>query len=158
MRRIITAAESIADQKRQHPYFKPEVTPEISMIVPGRRALGETWTRVTIGHDADRITVDTAPAEAPADNIPIMAVTGPDAEYAKYILDAQLEKARDRAGQPPRGLTRQEKYDLVNEAWFAFMEQKQLHLMGRSTFGAGINVERQRIVQNPDTRPLMRKE
>ena len=157
MKRVISAADSIAEQKRLHPYMKPEITHEITMLVPGRRALGETWTKVTIGHDAENVTVATEAADAPADGKPIMAVTGADAEYASYILAAQVEKAKARA-VAPQALTKQERYDILNEAWHAFLEQKIRHLKGQSTFGAGGATQRQRVVQNPETRPLMHKE
>ena len=153
----VTAEESIAEQKKAHPYFKPELTHEISMIVPGRRALGESWTKVTIGHDADRIVYQTEAAEAPADGRSIVAVSGEDAEMASYILTAQMEKARSRA-VAPQALTRQERFDLVNAAWHDYVEQKLRMMRGVSTFGAGGAVQRQRVAQNPATRPAMHKE
>lgn len=155
-KRIVKKAESIAEQKAAHPMFEPVVTHDITMVVPGRRALGEDWVKVTIGHDADNIVYDTAPAEAPADRKPIMAVTGPEQEYASYILTAQMEKAKSRA-VAPQELTPKERYDAVNEAWHDYMEEKLRHLRGVSTFGAAGGFQRQRVVQNPNTRPTMHR-
>lgn len=157
MKKPITAAQSIAEQKKAHPYFKPEITHEISMIVPGRRALGESWVRVTIGHDADNMTYHSEAAAAPADGKPIMAVSGQDAEMASYILTSQMEKAKKRA-VAPQALTRQERFDLVNAAWQDYVEQKLRFMKGQSTFGSGGATQRQRITQNPATRPVMFKE
>lgn len=156
-KKIIKAAESIAEQKAAHPMFKPEITHDITMVVPGRRALGEDWVKVTIGHDADNIVYDTAPAEAPADRKPIMAVTGREQEYASYILTAQMEKAKSRA-VTPQDLTPKERYDAVNAAWQDYLEQKVLALRGVSTFGAAGGFQRQRVAQNPNTRPVHHKE
>ena len=153
----VPAAVSVAAQKRLHPYLTPEITQEISMIVPGRRALGEDWVRVTVGHDADNITYSTSPAEAPADGKPIMAVTGRDAECAEYILTAQMEKAKARA-VAPQELTAQERFEAVNVAWLAFIEDKLRYLRGQSTFGPGGFTQRQRVAQNPATRPAWHKE
>ena len=151
-RKTVTSEESIREQKRLHPYMKPEVTPRVSMIVPGARVYGEDFVKVTIGHDADHIVVDSVPTEAPADRKPIIAVVGPDAEYAQYILEAQMEKARERL-VAPQDLTPQERFDAVNAAWHDFVENKLRWLKGQSTFGAGGAAQRQRVVQNPDSRP-----
>lgn len=127
------------------------------MIVPGRRALGESWMRITLGHDADNMTIDSEPCEAPADGKPIMAITGKDAEIADYILTAQMEKAKERA-VAPQELTHEERYELVNAAWHDYVEQKLRALRGQSTFGPGGATQRQRVAQNPATRPAMHKE
>jgi hypothetical protein len=127
------------------------------MVVPGRRALGEDWVQVTIGHDADNITYDTAPAAAPADRKSIMAISGKDQEAARYIIEAQMEKAVSRA-TAPQNLTPKERYDAVNEAWHNFAEQKLRALKGVSTFGSAGSTQRSRVTQNPATRPVMHKE
>lgn len=147
----------MAEQRRLHPLLRPEIHHAISVVVPGRRALGEGWVRVTIGHDADHITYSTEAADAPADGKPIIAVTGADSEIADYILTAQMEKAKERA-VAPQELTPQERYEAVNRAWLDYQEQKLRALRGQSTFGAGGSTQRQRIAQNPETRSQMHKE
>lgn len=149
-----TARQAREEQLKLHPRLKPrDPVPVISMIVPGRRALGEQWSRVTIGHDGDEITIEREDAAAPADNKPIMAVTGPDAEYARYILEAQAEKAQARA-VAPQELTREERFEALNAAWHAYMEQKLRWLNGQTTIGPAGMHQRQRVYQNPATRPL----
>jgi hypothetical protein len=155
-RRVITAEQSIAEQKQAHPFMRAEVIPDISMIVPGRRALGESWQQVVIGHDADNITVQTTDTEAPADGKPIMAMSGPDAMYAKYILDAQMEKAKSRSVLPSE-LSRKENYEALNEAFHNLIEEKLAWLKGRSSFGAAGAIQRQRVVQSPRSRPTWHK-
>lgn len=151
-----TSEDSYREQKKLHPYLP--VTPTeavITMIVPGRRALGETWSKVTIGHDDRDMVVDREDAEAPVGGRPVVAMSGPDAEYTNEILASLAEKA---AGRQLSEMSYAEKYRIANEAWMNFVEQKLKHLKGQSTFGAGVTVQRQRVVQNPETRPVMHKE
>lgn len=157
MTRIVTAEESQREQKRLHPYIKPVQNHEVTMVVPGRRALGESWLRVTLGNDGDNITLSTEATEAPADNKPIMAFTGRDAAVANAIITKQMEMSRGRA-VAPQEMTHEERYALVNAAWQDFMEQKIRALRGQSTFGPGGSSQRQRVHQNPSSRPLMHKE
>jgi hypothetical protein len=157
MTRIVTVEESRREQKRLHPYIKPVSNHAISMIVPGRRALGESWLRVTLGNDGDNITYSTEPTEAPADNKPIVAITGVNAEVAQAIITKQLEMAHGRA-VAPQEMTHEERYALVNAAWHDWIEQKIRALRGVSTFGPGGANQRQRVYQNPSSRPLMHKE
>ncbi|HET6495073.1 MAG TPA: hypothetical protein VFH61_06890 [Thermoleophilia bacterium] len=131
-----------------------EVTNQITMIVPGRRSLGEGWSKVSIGHTADEITVEREDAPAPADGKTITVVAGPDAEYSSYILEAAYEKAAHR---PPAELTAQEIYDATNEAWFAFLEDKARHGRGQTSIGAAGMFQRQRVHQNPETRSTMQR-
>lgn len=125
----------------------------ISIIMPGRRALGETWSRVNIGHTRDEIVVTREDAQAPADGKPFMAVTGPDAVYSEYIIEAMYEKAKNRPPSDP--LSEKERWEVVNEAWFNFMEQKIKYLSGSSQIGPTGLHQRQRVNQNPATRPSL---
>ena len=152
----ITKQQSIEQQMREHPYIKPSTTDQMEMVVPGRRALGEDWVKVTLGHDADQVVIDSVPVEAPADRKPVFVVAGADSEYARYILEAQMEKARQRA-RLPHELSQADKYAALNEAWFNFIEEKLAFLKGKSSFGAGGGIQRQRVVQDPSTRPAHRK-
>lgn len=147
------AEQSYLEQRRMHPYLKPEIAEQVTLIVPGRRALGETWSKVVIGHDGDDITVHREDAQAPADGHSIMVVAGEDSGYTAYILDAAIEKAAERAVAVPE-LTPQERFEAVNEAWQAFMEDKLRHLRGQTTVGRTGMFQRQRVHQNPDSRPV----
>lgn len=128
-------------------------TADHTLIVPGRRALGEEWRKVTIGHTGDRITVDNEPHEAPADGKPIMAMGVSDPGYIDDIIEAQLGKAIERANKPVREMTHDEYTRVINEAFQAWMEQKIRHLRGQTTIGPGGMQQRSRVHQNPATRP-----
>ena len=132
-----TDAEYEAEQKRLHPYIKPDAPKQmLSLVTPGRRALGETWSKVVISTTPGGLTMRREDAEAPADGSAIVACAGSDSVYADYIIEAQFAKARERSVQPHE-LTEQEKFDAINEAWQAFMEQKVRRLRRQSSFGAG---------------------
>lgn len=131
------AADVTAEQKRLHPYIVPdEHEPIVTLIMPGRRALGEQWTKLTIGQQNGEMTYDTAPSERPADGKAIMAVAGADAEYARYIVEAQMEKAQERA-VAPQELTAEERFEALNMAWQDFCEQKLRAFKGQTTIGPG---------------------
>ena len=145
-----TEEESLAEQRKAHPLIKPKpMTQEMTMVVPGPRALGIPWEKVTIGHDGNDIVERREPTEAPATNQPIMALSGPDAGYANEIMEALIEKAKDKANGIQE-LTQAEAYAAVNEAWHAHIEQKLRWLKGISSFGAGGAIQRQRVVQGED--------
>lgn len=147
------ADQARAEARRLHPFIKNvEPAAVITMIVPGRRALGEHWSLVTIGHDGHDLTVERQAAEAPADLRPIVAVSGPDAEYTRYILEAQVEKAQQRAATVDE-LSHRERHEAINAAWQAYVEDKLRWLRGQTTIGPGGMQQRQRVYQNPDTRP-----
>ena len=57
----------------------------VTMIVPGRRALGETWNRVEIGQTPDGLVVERSDAkdhgiDAPANARPLIAIGAKDKE------------------------------------------------------------------------------
>jgi hypothetical protein len=116
----------------------------LSMITPGRRALGEDWSQVDIGTSGDEITLEVAPAEAPAHNRPIIVVNEGEAEMTAYILEASIEKAKELAKRPEE-LTAAERHEMLNAAWQDYIGDKLAHLQGRSTLGAGGLVQRQRV-------------
>lgn len=152
----MTDRESLRD--RQH-------TPQITMLTPGRRALGEGWQLVTIGGDEDEITVERTPTEAPADGKPVIVVNSHDKYdmgYVAAILEAQRGKQAEQKiiGPDPCG-NRNCMHDgmhcgrfrLVNEMWHNFIGEKMAWLAGRSSIGAGGMIQREKVHQNPATRP-----
>ncbi len=157
MTKIISVEESYAEQRKLHPFIKPVQNHSITMVVPGRRSLGESWTKVEIGNDGTNITIATEAAEAPADGKPIVAMTGNEAAIANAIITKQYEMAKYRA-VAPQEMTHEERYELVNAAWHDYIAQKIAHLKGRSVFGPGGSTQRQRVTQNPATRPAFHKE
>lgn len=151
-----TTRQVMDEQLRLHPYLKPQAPEAVmTLVVPGARALGEQWQKVTIGHDGNDIVVDREETTAPVGNRPVMVMSGPDAEYTSYIFAAAAEKAQGRLVYE---LSPQEKWEAVNRAWHEFVEQKLRQLKGQSTFGPGGSVQRQRVAQNPATRPAHHKE
>ena len=127
---------------------------QITMIVPGRRALGETWSKVTIGANpnTDQIEVTREDAETPADGKAIMVLGAKEQAYADYILVAALEKAKAR-GKTVAELVmdRAEYAKALNEMWQDWMVEKVRWYKGQSQIGAtGHLTQRQRIERNPD--------
>jgi hypothetical protein len=84
-------------------------------------------------------------------------MTGNDAAIANAIITKQMEMAHGRL-VAPQEMTHEERYKLVNAAWQDYVEQKLRHLRGQSTFGPGGSTQRQRVTQNPATRPAFHKE
>lgn len=145
--------ESYLEQKKLHPLIKPKaMEQQFTVVVPGPRALGIPWEQVTIGHDGNNIVERREATEAPANGTPLMAFSGPDAEYANEIMASLREKA-EKSTKDVGQLSYREKWEAVNEAWQAHMEQKLRWMRGQSSFGAAGGFQRQRVEQNPDTRP-----
>lgn len=137
-----TDSEYEAEQKRLHPFIKPDAPKQmLSLITPGRRAYGEQWTKVVLSTTPEGLTMRREDAPAPADGSAIVACAGADTEYANYIIEAQFEKAKARAVQPHE-LSYEEKYAAVNEAWMAYMEQKIRRLKRQSSIGPGGTFQR----------------
>jgi hypothetical protein len=135
-----TSEESYREQKRLHPFLPVKPTTVVTtMILPGRRALGEQWQKVTIGHDGGEMVVDREATDAPVGNRPVVAVSGADAEYTNDILAMAAEKA---AGRDINQMTYEEKWAIANEAWFRHIEQKKAAFKGISVSGAHISVHR----------------
>lgn len=133
-------------------------TPQMTLIIPGRRALGETFTKVELGVMNDRIVAHAEPTEAPASGQTMAVMHGEDAKYAEYLLEAMDEKQRERLakGEMDSEEKRRIAYDAYNRLWFDHMEQKKLALAGTTQIGAGGLHQRQKVHQNPATRPAHR--
>lgn len=145
--------QSLAEQRRLHPHIKPKpMEQQFTVVVPGPRALGIPWEMVTIGHNGTEMVERREATDAPANGQPLMAMSGPDAGYATEIMAALQEKARD-AAKGVSELSREEQWEAVNAAWHDHIEQKLRWMKGQTTVGAAGMHQRQRIVQNPGTRP-----
>lgn len=135
-----TSEESYREQKKLHPFLPVKPTTTITtLILPGRRALGEQWQKVTVGHDGNEMVIDREATDAPAGNRPVIAMSGPDAEYTNDILAAMAERA---AGRDINQMSYEEKWAIANEAWFNHIEQKQAAFKRISVSGAHITVHR----------------
>lgn len=147
-----TLQQAREEQAKLHPYIKQEAMETVvTMILPGRRALGETWQKVTIGHNGSEMVYDKEATDAPEGGRPVIAMSGRDAEYTNHILAAAAEKARARLTSISE-LSAKEKWEAVNKAWFDYLEQKLAFAKGQSIFGPGKSIQRQRVVQNPNRR------
>lgn len=125
----------------------PKRNPVISAIIPGRRALGETWSKVNIYPDpaTGKYIVEREDTPAPADNTPIFVpgLSNISVEMADFYLEYQRDRAQDRASQPRRSKAEIEKE--INEAWHAYIEQKLAWLKGKSVSGPGGWTQRERL-------------
>ena len=122
------------------------MNPIMSMIVPGRRAMGEDWSKVTIRPDPDtgKYLVEREDTPAPADRTPIFVpgLGNVSVEMADFILQSQVELAKDRAKQPKR--SEAEAKAEVNRLWQEYCEQKTRWFRGRTTVGPGGMHQRER--------------
>jgi len=119
-----------------------------SIIVPGRRSLGEQWTRLNISHDADQIYVTNEGAAEAPESGRITAVAAHEVEYTNYVLEAMQEKALE-ARRNPQGMSEEEKTKLLNELWMGYIEQRLKLLKGQSQFGPSGMTQRQRVNPAP---------
>ena len=118
--------------------------PVISMIVPGRRALGETWSKVHIVPNADTGEYDVVreDAEQPSDNRPIFIVGlgNVGLDILEYALGDQREKAKTRAKRPREDLTKE-----LNHMWQDYVREKIEWFNGRSQFGPAGFTQREKV-------------
>lgn len=122
----------------------PEENPIVTMITPGRRAIGETWSKVSIAWQDGQYVLNREDSPAPADGRPIVVPSLGNAspEMVNFILQQQMKEAeyRESSQSLTREQRRQEAWQRVNEMWQEYMEQKLKWLKGQSTIGpAGLN-------------------
>src|SRR3990167_1456473 len=121
----------------------PKPNPLMTMVVPGRRAMGEQWSKVNIYPDPDTGTyiVEREDTAAPADQSPIFVpgMGSISLEMADFILERSRDEARTRAKQPKRDAKKE-----LNAAWQEFCEQKLRWYRGQSTLGPGGMSQRER--------------
>ena len=121
--------------------------PIVTMITPGRRSLGEDWSKVSIyvtpeGH----YEVEREDTAAPADNCAIIvpAMGNLSIEAADYILERKRKDQEYRKShkQPIRkGWSKQE----VNQLWQDWMELKQKRFKGQTQSGPKQTFQRERF-------------
>ena len=116
-------------------------------ILPGRRALGETWNKVTVRPDAsgNKLEVIVAPTLAPPEMLPIIVVAGGqmEIEQAEYALEWTRQKESENSGKPKNDLTPAEFYKQLNEMWQDYLRLKIAWLQGQTTIGPGGMHQRQ---------------
>lgn len=120
--------------------------PIATMVMPGRRAYGEGWMRVTAYADekTDTIKMTTVPVEAPAENRPIYIPTmgGLSMDAVDFLLEG-ARKSQEYGGRHPSDMSPRDYKKFVNEQWMAFVEAKLKAFKGVSTFGPGGQIQRQ---------------
>lgn len=118
--------------------------PVMSMIIPGRRAFGEKWSKVTVGVDADGYTVEREDTEAPARKTPIFvpALGNISIEMTDYILEKTRHDQKYRVGKPRP--SQQEISERLNKMWLDWIEQKLRHFQGKTVSGPGGWTQRER--------------
>lgn len=125
--------------------------PIVSMVTPGRRAIGEDWSRVDIAWDADarEYTVHREDAPRPADGLPIFvpALGNISMEIMDYLIEEQQKEAEYRARAKAQHLPQQKKEqsERINELWHAWIETKIKAFKGQSIFGPGGHTQREKV-------------
>lgn len=118
--------------------------PIATMVMPGRRALGEGWVRVTAYEQNDTIRYTSEPVEAPAENRPIYIPTmGTQSMEAVDFLLEGARKSQEYGGRHPSEMSERDYKKWANETWIAFVEAKLKAFKGVSTFGPGGQTQRQ---------------
>lgn len=134
--------------------------PIIKMIVPGRRALGEDWSEVTLRPDpTGDFILETKPAEVkPVMNTPIIipAMSNLSEDEVNFILEGAL-KAQEYESRHPRRrpVTDAEIHKMVQELWNNYFAEKVAVLKGVSQMGPSGNTQRMkpaRQIWNPRIR------
>ena len=116
-------------------WTKKAPVPVVQVIMPGRRSLGETWSKVTIGIDEETdsyVTTreDTAapPAERP---IIVPALGNLSVDMTNYLLEA----ARHNQRPLTQTETPAERWNRINKLWQDYAEQRLRHFKGQTTIG-----------------------
>lgn len=124
--------------------------PIVTLITPGRRALGESWSKVSVSWSPDEraYLLEREDHEAPADGRPIVVPSLGNAspDMINYILGYQMKEAeyREAEQQKSREQRRRETFEKVNRMWQDYMEDKLRWLKGQTTIGAGGFNQRER--------------
>ena len=136
---------------KAYPQIRTQVTsptPVITMIERGRRALGEGWRKIQIGHDGDDYTISNEPTEAPADNKPIFvpALGNVSADMADYILEYQRKEAEYRARRPYSGRP-QPTREKIQKMFLDYCEERIKWFKGQTQSGPYQTTQRTSLPQ-----------
>ena len=125
----------------------PNPNPVMSMIVPGRRALGEDWSKVNIFPDNDTggFRSEREDTAAPVDGVPIFVpgLGNLSIEMADFILEAQRKEAAYRLKHPNKPDPSSDP-ERVSQMFWDYLEQKIRAYKGQSTFGPGGHTQREK--------------
>ena len=121
--------------------------PLMHMLIPGRRALGETWSKVTITPTPEgKYDVKREDTSAPADNTAIFvpALGNLSIEAADYILEKKRKDQEYRKSNNlpvKRGWTQDEISALFHD-WLRF---KTKAFKGQTVSGPGGTTQREKV-------------
>lgn len=126
---------------------KGKVIPVMHMVTPGRRALGEGWSKVTVSANPDTGQYETVreDTEAPADNTAIVvpAMGNISIELADYILEYKKKDQEYRkTNKMPikRGYTQKE----ITQMFYEYLEAKRKKFKNQTQSGPGGWTQRSR--------------
>lgn len=113
----------------------------MTMVVPGRRALGEEWRKVTIRPEADGgYTTENEPAQAPPGGVPVVipALANLSDAEINFILEGALKFQEYQSRRPRRRpVSDPEIQRMVQSMWNDYVENKLKGLKGQTTLGPG---------------------
>ncbi len=126
---------------------KPKA-PVFDGIMPGPRALGRPWERVTVrpSDDGGKLVTTYEKAEAPATGMPHMipAMGNLSTEEVDFIMEGALKASEYESRHPKREpVTEKRIQEMVQQMWMDYLQQKIYAYEGRSTFGPGGHTQRQ---------------
>lgn len=136
----------------QHIQIKePEANPIVTMITPGRRALGEDWSRVDVSWDGERYITKREDAPRPADGNPIFVpgLGNLSVEMMNFVIAEQQKEAEYRQRAREQGVTqkRESETETLNRLWHDYIEAKVKALKGQSQFGPGGHTQREKVTR-----------
>lgn len=121
--------------------------PVMTMIVPGRRSLGEDWSKVTVTPDADTgsYEVEREDTAAPPLGVPIFvpALGNVSLEMADYILERHRKEQEYKKNDPRRQHSPTLEAQ-IKQYWLDYIEQKLKAFKGITVSGPGGWTQRER--------------
>lgn len=123
--------------------------PVMTMITPGRRALGESWSKVVVTPNEDGgYDVDREETAAPAGLRPIFvpALGNITLEMADFILESQRKEQEYQVAERrfDHSFDAEAK---IKQLWLEYMEWKVKMLVGQTVSGPGGTNQRERIAR-----------
>lgn len=117
------------------------------MLVPGRRALGESWSKVSIyaDHATGEYVTEREDAAAPAEECAIFvpAMGNESIEAADYLLEYKKkdQEYRKAHGRP---IKKSWSYEEINKLWQDWMELKIKRFKGQTQSGPTATFQREK--------------
>jgi len=127
-------------------HIAKRMTRKLEVVRSAPRAIfGEGhWQRTTISAtEDDEIRVESQPAEAPADNRPLLIPGKNDESHVRDIVEKFIEQGPERL-TAIKAMNSTEREVAINELWQEYAEQLLLHRKGQSTVGLSGLHQRQR--------------